>query len=197
LIGKFNAGVAMRKWICAAFAVAGGLGLTLAIVIGSGVGRHSQASECSKGIGPSPDVPPPGGTATTLGGAQSMARFAVLTPDVKAARRSNLTLVWANKHKVGLTFAHGKVQITFSRPASYGNARKTFERFIAHSRATAALGQVHGDPALVITPDTDGCSNPAWVEFKRSGIDVSIYSASYGTRTLLAVADSLKPRTAP
>ena len=54
---------------------------------------------------------------------------------------------------------------------------------------------MHGQPALVISPRTDGCdSNPAWVEFKRNGIDIDIHSSSYGTDTLLAVADSLRKR---
>jgi hypothetical protein len=186
----------MRKWTYAACAAVGGLGLILAIIFIGGVGQHGQTPVCSKLAQPL-DEPPPGGTATTLADAQTLAGFAVLTPDVRAARLSSLTLVWANKHNVGLTFAHGKVVITFTRPAGYGDARKTFERFIAHNRATAAIGHVHRHPALVITPDTDGCrSNPAWVEFKRAGIDINIFSASYGTSTLLAVADSLKPRTA-
>lgn len=187
----------MRRWTYAVVAAVGALGLVLAIVFASGVGQHDQTLVCSK-LAPIPaDEPPPGETATTLAGAQSTAGFAVLTPDARAASRSNLTLVWANKHNVSLTFAHGKVRITFTRPASYGNARKAFERFVAHNRASATIGRVHQHPALVITPDTDGCgSNPAWVEFERSGIDINIYSASYGTGTLLAIADSLKPRTA-
>jgi len=188
----------MRRLTYAVVAAVGALGLVLAIVLASGVGQHDQTSECSK-LAPIPaDEPPPGQIATTLAGAESTAGFGVLTPDVRAASRSNLTLVWANKHNISLTFAHGKVKITFTRPASYGDARKAFERFVAHSRASATIGRVHQHPALVIAPDTDGCgSNPAWVEFKRSGIDINIYSASYGTGTLLAVADSLKARTAP
>src|SRR5579863_2061561 len=183
----------MRKRTYAAIAVAGGLGLVLAIVLDQRVRQHDHSSECSVIAAPF-DQPPPGGTITTLVGARSLTRFAVLTPDVRAARPSNLTLVWADKGNVGLNFAHGKVEITFTRPAGYGNPRKTFERFIASNRVTAALGQVHGDTALIITPDTDGCgSNPAWVEFKRAGTDINIYSASYGTATLLKVADSLKP----
>jgi hypothetical protein len=52
---------------------------------------------------------------------------------------------------------------------------------------------VHRQPALVITPRTDSCgSNPAWVEFEHSGIDINIYSSGYGTGTLPSVANSLK-----
>jgi hypothetical protein len=121
----------------------------------------------------------------------------VLTPDVRAARLSNLTQVWVNNQRnVALVFAHGKVMITFW-PAIYSNARKEFERFIAQNHVTATIGHVHRHPALVITPRTDSCgSNPAWVEFKRAGIDINVYSSGYGTGTLLSVADSLKPHTA-
>ena len=79
-------------------------------------------------------------------------------------------------------------------PANYSNARTEFRRFIRENHAAAVIGHVHRHPALVITPRTDGCgSNPALVEFKHNGIDVNIYSASYGTQTLLSVADGLVP----
>lgn len=66
------------------------------------------------------------------------------------------------------------------------------------NHAAATIGHVHSHPALVISPRTDGCgSNPALVEFDHGGIDISIYSTSYGTQTLLSVADSLVPLPAP
>jgi len=68
-----------------------------------------------------------------------------------------------------------------------------FKAFIAENNATAAMGQVNGQPALVIEPNTDAPrSNPAWVEFNRNGIDINVVSSSYGTDTLLAVADSMQ-----
>jgi hypothetical protein len=187
----------MRKWIYAAIATTGGLGLVLAIVFGTGVVRLGATPQCSEGGSRPGDGPLGGGATTTLANARSIARFPVLTPDVRAASLSNLTQVWVNKQRnVALAFAHGKVMITFA-PAIYSNALKEFERFIAQNHVTAAIGHVHRHPALVITPHTDGCgSNPAWVEFKRGRIDINLYSESYGTGTLLSVADSLKPRTA-
>ncbi len=118
----------------------------------------------------------------------------MLIPVAAAARRSNLTQTWVdNRRHVALSFARGKITITMA-PANYSNARTEFRRFIAQNHAVAVIGHVHRHPALVITPRTDGCgSNPAWVEFKRNGIDVNIYSASYGTNTLLSIADSLRP----
>lgn len=186
----------MRKWIYAAIATAGSLGLVLAIVFGTGVVRL-DTTQCSEGGSRPLEGPLGGGTITTLADAQSIARFPVVTPDVRAARLSNLTQVWVNKQRnVALVFAHGKVMITFA-PAIYSNALKDFERFIAQNHVTAAIGHVHQHPALVITPHTDRCgSNPAWVEFKRGRIDINIYSESYDTGTLLSVADSLKLRTA-
>jgi hypothetical protein len=82
--------------------------------------------------------------------------------------------------------------------ANYSDALTDFRRFIVQSHVAAAIGPVHSHPALVITPRTDMCgSNPAWVEFDSGGIDISIYSTSYGTQTLLSVADSLIPQPAP
>jgi hypothetical protein len=58
---------------------------------------------------------------------------------------------------------------------------------------TAAIGQVNGQPALVITPNTDASthSNPAVVIFNRNSVHVGIYSNTYGTDTLLAIAESM------
>jgi hypothetical protein len=158
--------------------------------------RLGGTPQCSEG-GSRPGEDPLGDSkTTTLGTAQSIARFPVLTLDVSAARLSNLTEVWVNKQRnVALAFAHGKVMITFG-PAVDGDALKDFESFIAQNHVTAAISHVHRQPALVISPHTDGCgSNPAWVEFKLKGIDINVYSESYGTGTLLSVADSLKQRT--
>ena len=115
-------------------------------------------------------------------------------PDVPAARRSNLSKTWVNEQRhVVLEFAGGTVTV-MQAPAIYSSAVKEFRRFVAHSHATAAIGHVHRHPALVISPHTNGCgSNPAWVEFEHNGIDINVYSGSYGTATLLAVADSLRP----
>jgi hypothetical protein len=98
-----------------------------------------------------------------------------------------------NRRQVALVFDNGKVEITMA-PAQYRNPLRNFRAFIAENRVTAAIGQVNGQPALVITPKTDATthSNPAYVEFDRNGIDINISSHTYGTGTLLAIASSMR-----
>ena len=61
--------------------------------------------------------------------------------------------------------------------------------------AKTAIIQIDGRPTLVITPHTDPNNpNPAYVEFDRQGVEVNIYSNTYGTRTLLGVAQSMRSR---
>jgi hypothetical protein len=62
----------------------------------------------------------------------------------------------------------------------------------AMNAGSTSIGQVNGQPALVVEPDTDATgANPACVEFDLNGTDVSLYSSSYGTDTLLEIADSM------
>jgi hypothetical protein len=182
----------MRKWIFVAGAVVGCLGLIAAVVLVIGVMRSGASSACSKGGGPRNGSPLGPSRTTTVAGAQAAAGFPVLVPHVQAARPANLTRAWVDdRRRVALVFAAGKVTITLAR-ASYSDAMTEFRRFIDQNHAAATIGRVHKHPALVISPRTDGCgSNPAWVEFDHRGIDINIYSTSYGTETLLAVADSL------
>jgi hypothetical protein len=183
----------MRKWVYGAIATVGSLGLVLAALLMTGVFRPDGSVACSH-IGAPPGNPLFNGTATTIATAQAVARFPVLMPDEPAASPTNLTQTWVAHRTVELIFGRREVTIEMA-PANYGNALKDFQRFVAHNRADAAIGHVHGQPALVITPRTDGCrSNPAWVEFKHDGIDVNVISYSYDIGTLLAVADSLRQR---
>ena len=185
----------MRKWIYPAIGTVGGLGLIVAVVLVSGAVRLGGTVTCSKAASRPGAGPLAGGKQTSVAEAQSIAGFPVLIPDVRAARRSNLSQTWVNSQRyVAMTFAHGNVTIMFA-PAIYTNALRDFQRFIDQNHVTAAIGYVHRQPALVITPGTDACgSNPAWVEFEHNGIDINIYSSGYGTGTLLSVADSLKQR---
>jgi hypothetical protein len=80
--------------------------------------------------------------------------------------------------------------------ATYQRALHYFHAFIAekdkNGGVTAEIGQVNGRPALVIWPGTDySHSNPAVVNFWRNGVDVGIYSNTYGTHILLAIAESM------
>ena len=188
----------MRKWVFAVVAAIGTLGLIAAMVLVSGVLRSNGSAECSKGGGPRNGSPLGPSRTTTLAGAQAAAEFPVLVPNVQAARIANLSHAWVDdQRQVALVFAAGKVKITLAR-ANYTDALTEFRRFIAQNHAAAKIGQVHSHPALVISPRTDSCgSNPAWIEFDHEGIDISIYSASYGTQTLLSVANSLAPLPAP
>ncbi len=145
--------------------------------------------------------PPGSGMAeqTTVAGAQAKVGYPVPVPSTAAASRANLTYVWVNgngipreKRQVAFVFDNGKVQILMHR-VTYQNDLGYFRTFIAENRVTAAIGQVNGRPALVITPDTDAYhSNPAVVIFNRNGIDVGIYSNTYATHTLLAIASSMR-----
>jgi hypothetical protein len=189
----------MRKWVFVGLAAVGGLGLIATVVLVSGVLRSGSATECSKLARPQNGSPLMSSTMTTPVGAQAAAGFPVLLPHVQAARPANLTHTWVDdRHRrVALVFAGGKVTIVLAR-ANYSDARTDFRRFIAQNHAAAIIGQVHEQPALVISPRTDGCgSNPAWVEFDHRGLDISIYSTNYGTQALLSVADSLVALSAP
>jgi hypothetical protein len=182
----------MRKWVTLAVAAVCCFGLTAAVVLGSGVLRSGGSTECSRISGPRNGSPLGPSRTTTLADAQAAAGFPVLVPHVPAARPANLTHAWIDDRRhVALVFAAGKVTITLAR-ANYSDALTDFRRFIAENHATATIGHVHRHPALVISPRTDICgSNPAWVEFDHRGTDIDIYSTSYGTQTLLSVADSL------
>jgi hypothetical protein len=188
----------MRKWVILAVAAFCCLGLIATVVLVSGVLSSGGSTECSKGGGPRNGSPLGPSRTTTPADAQAAAGFPVLVPHVPAARPANLTHAWIDDRRhVALVFAGGKVTIMLAR-AIYSDALTDFRRFIAENHATATIGHVHRHPALVISPRTDSCgSNPAWVEFDHRGIDISIYSTSYGTQTLLSVAASLVPLPAP
>ncbi len=149
---------------------------------------------------------PPGSAVaekTTVAGAQAKAGFPVPLPSTPAASRANLTQVWVNGNtvlpkwrQVALVFAKGKVDVLMHR-ATRRSALHYFRAFIAEKNqnggVTAEIRQVNGRPALVIWPDTNTLthSNPAVVIFNRNGVDVSIYSNTYGTEPLLAIASSM------
>lgn len=149
-------------------------------------------------------MPLPGGVATTEAGAQAAVGFMIPMPnDPPAASEANLTQTWVDSHaqQVALVFDQGHTVIEmWAWPSYYPDPKTRFNQIIASTSATAALGQVNGQPALVIQPGTDSTgSNRAWVEFDFNGIDVNISSDTCNTDTLLQVADSLTmaTRTSP
>ena len=132
--------------------------------------------------------------ATTVAQAQEAVSFRIPVPDTSTASRSTLTRTWVNRglRQVALIFSGGKLTITMW-PVTYKNPLLYFRTFIAESHAKAAIKYLHGRPVLVISPHTDRYhSNPAWVEYVRNGIDINVYSHSYGTATLLADIKSME-----
>jgi hypothetical protein len=132
------------------------------------------------------------GRKVTSTEAEAAVAYKVPLPRTSAASQANLDEVWVNSdtRRVGLVFAE-KIMIRM-QPAIHPDPALAFERFVAETSAIAEVGRVHGEPALVITPNTDAPkSNPAWIEFYRDGISVSVFSHHYGTARLLAVAESM------
>lgn len=195
--------------VVAAWAVTASVGVVvLSRVTEFGPASAGTAAQRGQAPGLSWDVSlyplgPPGSPVaerTTVAGAAAIAGFPVLVPTGAGISRANLSQVWVNTHgpgrEVALVFDRGKVDILMHR-ATYQSDLSYFRAFVAQkekNRATAALGHVNGRRALIITPSTDALthSNPAVVEFNRKGVDVAIYSHSYGTHTMLAIADSMK-----
>lgn len=193
--------------VAAAWAITAVLGLVIAgKVTGSsptstGSARHAGGVPAVGFNGNLYPLGPPGWAAaekTTVAGARAAAGFPVPVPSNLAASRASLSQVWVNTHdgEVALVFDRGKVDITMVR-RPYQSALSQYQTFIAEkdqNQVTAAIGQVNGQPALVITSNTDALthSNPAYVEFDRNGIDINIWSHTYGTDTLLAIANSMQ-----
>jgi hypothetical protein len=192
--------------VVAAWAITAVLGL---VIVGKVTGSSPTSTGVARHTGGLPGLGwnanryplgPPGPVAekTTVAGAQAAAGFPVPVPNDAAASPANMTQAWVNKHngEVALVFDKGKIDITMARATQQKDLRY-FQAFVSQknkNRVTDAIGQVNGRPALVITPNTSAIChcNPAVVEFNRNGIDVSIYSSTYGTDTLYAIANSMR-----
>ncbi len=134
----------------------------------------------------------------TIAGAQAAVGFRIPVPSNVAARRASLTQTWVDKYngEVALVFDNGKIDITVTRVTRQKDLRY-FQAFVAQknlNRVTDAIERVNGLPALVITPNTSAVChcNPAVVKFNLNGIDVSIYSSTYGTGKLISIANSIR-----
>lgn len=133
------------------------------------------------------------GQEMPLAAATALVNFPVPQANVAAASPSNLTEVWVNKamQQLALVYDDGDVTVVMS-PAWYSDPKREFSDFLSSNNATARLGSVNRNVALVISPHTDmKRSNPAWVEFDLNGVDVNVESATQGTAALLGVARSL------
>ncbi len=131
-----------------------------------------------------------GAEKTTVAGIQAKVGYPVPVPSTAAASRANLTQVWVaphNNRQAALVFDKGKVDID-TMPYTYQNALSYFHAFVAqkskNDAPNAAIRQVNGRPALV--------TGRGAVSFWRNGILISIYSDTYGSRTLLAIASSMR-----
>jgi len=136
--------------------------------------------------------PPPLAEKTTVAGAQARVGYPVPVPSTAAASQANLTQAWVAPHnarRAALVFDNGKVQILMHR-ATYRSDLRYFRACVAQKNKNgapgAAIGQVNGRPALVIPP------KPAVVIFNRNGVSIGVYSHTYGTDTLLAIASSMR-----
>jgi hypothetical protein len=137
-----------------------------------------------------------GGHQTTIGGAQSAAGFPIAVPHTALADRRTLSQVWVSPRSslVALLYRQRKIKILIMPwPVTQSPARWfRYERRIMIKKYVT-IGRVNGTPALIVLkPNIDAChANPASVEFSWHGLDISVYSRSYGAATLLKIADSM------
>lgn len=153
---KFN-GIRVSRsflWIAAGWAVTVVAGL---IVIGPAARSHATPSAHPGALSlPSLAQPFVSGQKSTVAAAQAAVGFPVPVPDVAAASGNNLSQTWLDiqQQQVALVFDGGKLTIMM-RPASYKDATTEFQTFIAENDANVTIGQINGQPALVIQPETD------------------------------------------
>lgn len=182
----------ISSWILAAvagFAIVGAMR-------GAPQGSHSKSGGATL-AGLSPANPLLDGQQISLASASGTVGFDVPVPDTVVASKANLTATWAvaARQQVALVFDQGELTIVM-KPAVYQDPASDYQTFVAENNAKAVVGQVNGQPVLVISPDTDCAqANPAWVEFDLNGVDISIFSASYSTDQLVDVAASMIPST--
>src|SRR6266702_101312 len=181
-------------WIISSWIGATAAGLTIAGVAEGGVaGGHHAVPRGGTLAGLSAAHPLLGGQPVSVTDAARVVGFDVPLPDASIANQGNLTATWAvaARQQVALIFDQGKLTIMM-QPADYQDPAGEYQAFIPENNAKAAIGDVGGQPALVISPNTDYYqSNPAWVEFDLNGTDINVVSASYSTDQLLEVADSV------
>lgn len=154
-----------------------------------------QARPSGSGVARTDSNPLGAGREVTLADVRKFAGFPVLTPGSIAGIQTAVSKVWVNSklHQVALGLDLGQITIMMwpVQPA-HENALKYFRAFKQHNHASIDIGNINGAPVLIIKPHTDFYkTNPAWVEFYRDGVDVNIYSSSFGARSLLRVARSM------
>jgi hypothetical protein len=182
------------RWIVLSWIAAVALALAIAAVAGRTNQPTTTAPRGGSLQGLSATHPLLGGQQVPVGEVSSDVGYSVPIPNAEEASQSSLTATWVrtDQGQVALVFDDGKLTIMM-QPANYEDPATEFKTFIDENNGDASIGQVNGQPALVIEPRTDASkSNLAWVEFDFNGIDVNVVSATYGTDQLLAVADSMQ-----
>lgn len=147
------------------------------------------------------DVPFPGGYRTTLTRAQSAVGFPVPVPHNVLVPRRNLHGVWVSQDAPLVALVYGKRKITIlsqrwpdtPNPVTQNPAKWfRYERSIM-VKNSAATERVNGEPALIVRPHTGYCpSNPALVEFYRSGLEIDVSSPGSRTAALVKIAQSIR-----
>lgn len=137
------------------------------------------------------------GHATSVATATRLVGFRLLMPrPTSAIGDVELSRTWVNPkdRQAALVFDGGKITVMmWPVPADRKNAIAYYKGIIKDHLGNDHIGIVDGVPALIIKQHTDvKHKNPAWIEFYKRGIDVTVYSAHYQTSALVKLADTLK-----
>lgn len=185
--------------VAAASAVAVTAAVTVAVIAATSTAPSPRPAHAAAGcLAPMPGNEPfPGGHPTTIAGAQSAVRFPILVPHNALADRRTLSQVWVSQASRLVALVYGQRKITIlMRPwpvaQSPGKWFRYERRVMINKYVT--IGRVNGGPALIVLkPNIDYChANPALVEFYWRGIDILVFSRSYGAAALLRIADSMR-----
>ncbi len=174
-----------------------GAGLSSVLGVGQRVTINHEAS--SGGSLAEDESPVPNGVLTTVQMAKTDMQYPLSFPNTPDANAQTLDAVWENKdlQQVALEYGSGKTITISMLPALYPDPHAELQDQVDLGISQASLTKVNGAPTLVVQPDTDYYkTNPAWVRIISNGVDINIYSTSYGVDTLLDVANSLAPTSA-
>jgi hypothetical protein len=139
----------------------------------------------------------------SLSSAQSAVSFSFPAPDASAAGPGNLSGVWARsdpgEQEVALLYGGTAVTI-FVEPSPYtGDTAARFASLVSQasgSASQASLGAVDGNVALILAPNDPTTYQPTMVEFVQNGVDIRVTSTTYGTSTLMDIADNMAAQAA-
>jgi hypothetical protein len=185
--------------LTASFAVTAGVGAAIiggtpASATSAGHSRTAAAQASSGGIQLRDPIVvgrevPAATAAAEVGFRMPMPQASAMVPAVK------VTQAWVDpvRHRVALILDGGRVTIMmWPVQSGQSGALSRFRLFEKTNHADIRIGSIHGQPALIIKQRTDEArTNPAWIEFYRNGIDINVFSHSYGSAALLQLAQHL------